>query len=501
MKLTIDTTTKGTLYAKHWHVCVGGGRVGEALRADFQKHLEMIQEEIGFQYIRMHGLFHEDMMVYREDQGHPIFNFQYVDLVFDHWLAHDIRPFVEFGFMPYDLASDTHSVFWWKGNITPPKDWKRWELLIQKFMEHIINRYGIAEIRTWYFEVWNEPNLEEFWKNADFEAYMELYERTVKVIKSIDEDFMVGGPASSGTSRNPGVAPWQKEFFQACADRNLPLDFFSTHPYPSMHPVDLEGKGYMVLDKPERFFSDIKQIAKAVEKSEFPNVERHYTEWNSSPSPRDRFHDTAFMAPCIIYNNWKGRGFFDSLSYWAVSDIFEEGRLGDTCFHGGFGLVNVQGLKKPSYHGYWFLSQLGDEELESGDSYAITRRMDGSLCILLWNYVHYNELGKDSRNTERGDLYSLFQKAQPLQFELEFSKLADRVRIQRTRFDREHGSVYDTWLEMGSPEPPLLEDMEVLRRKQECCMDVKRYGTEQGNLTVSEQVAPHGVTMLEITAE
>ncbi len=157
------------------------GACAEALRADFQKHLELTQREMPFQYIRMHGLFHEDMMVYREENGRPIVNWQYVDLVYDHWLSIGIRPFVELGFMPYDLASGDETVFWWRGNVTPPRDWVRWEWFIGQFIQHIIERYGQEEVRKWYFEVWNEPNLDGFWKNADFAAYMELYERTTRV--------------------------------------------------------------------------------------------------------------------------------------------------------------------------------------------------------------------------------------------------------------------------------------------------------------------------------
>jgi len=130
-------------------------------------------------------------MVYRESGGVPVFNWQYVDMVYDHWLSIGIRPFVELGFMPYDLASGTETVFWWRGNITPPKDWARWELLVARFVDHVIERYGVEEVRRWYFEVWNEPNLEVFWKDADFPTYLELYERTAHVIKNIDAGLRV----------------------------------------------------------------------------------------------------------------------------------------------------------------------------------------------------------------------------------------------------------------------------------------------------------------------
>ena len=209
-KIIIDYGKEGEPLNPYWRVCVGGGRVAEALRADFQKHLELVQREMPFNYIRMHGLFHEDMMVYREENSQPIVNWQYVDLVYDHWLSIGIRPFVELGFMPYDLASGEETVFWWKGNITPPKDWERWNWFIEQYIHHIIERYGLTEVRRWYFEVWNEPSLDFFWKDADFAAYMELYEHTTRTIKNIDSKLRVGGPSSHGFGEHIGEPPWGK---------------------------------------------------------------------------------------------------------------------------------------------------------------------------------------------------------------------------------------------------------------------------------------------------
>ncbi|MBN2535515.1 MAG: hypothetical protein JXB88_21735 [Spirochaetales bacterium] len=505
MKISINLKQSGQPLTPYWSVCVGGGRVGEALRADFQKHLEMVQREMPFHYIRMHGLFHEDMMVYHEENnGRQILNWQYVDLVYDHWLSIGIRPFVELGFMPYDLASGTQTVFWWGGNITPPKDWARWEWLIEQFIRHVIQRYGLAEVRQWYFEVWNEPDLDFFWKDADFGAYMELYERTARTIKRVDTGLRVGGPASAGFGNHPGVLPWGEKFLAACAERKLPLDIFTTHPYPTLHPVDKEGCGYMVWDKPDRLLVDVRGCDKLLRTSAYPNVERHYTEWSSSPSPRDSVHDTAFMASFIVSNNWRARGLMDSLSFWVVSDIFEECRQGDTPFHGGFGLVNIQGLKKASYHGYWFLSRLGDEVLSEGDSYAVTRRSDGTLAVLMWNYCHYRDDANDSRllaAAKPGEIYNLFDVQQPREFTLNLDGVGGSVRLQVTRFDREHGSVYDVWVAMGAPHHILPADLEVLRRCMELDVSVKRIATPSNTLEWTVTVQPFGVTLLEICPE
>jgi len=503
MPIQFNYTQTGQVYVPYWRVCVGGGRVGEALRADFQKHLELVQREMPFQYLRMHGLFHEDMMVYREENGQPIVNWQYVDLVYDHWLSIGIRPFVELGFMPYDMASGGETVFWWKGNITPPKDWDRWEWFIEQFVQHIIERYGLDEVRRWYFEVWNEPALKFFWKDADFEAYMKLYECTTRAIKRVDPALRVGGPAAHGFGDKVGEPPWGREFLAECARRNLPVDFFSVHPYPTFYPFDAEGNGYMTWDGPDRLLLDARGCEKILQESAFPNAERHYTEWSSSPSPRDAVHDTAFLPAFLVDNNWRARGLMDSLSFWVVSDIFEECRVGDIPFHGGFGLVNVQGLKKPSYHGYWFLSRLGEETLTEGDGYAVTRHADGTIAILLWNYCHYREDANDSRMlaaAKPGEIYKLFSIQPPREFHLNVGGLGQHARLQITRFDRQHGSVYDAWAAMGAPNHILPADLEVLRRKMELDVTAERVATAGGSLEWTTAVEPFGVTLVEITS-
>ncbi|MAU09869.1 MAG: beta-xylosidase [Anaerolineaceae bacterium] len=503
-QIKIDRNKEGEPLNPYWKVCVGGGRVGEALRADFQKHLEMVQREMPFDYIRMHGLFHEDMMVYREVDGQPILNWQYVDLVYDHWLSIGIRPFVELGFMPYDLASGEETVFWWKGNITPPKDWDRWEWFIKQFVLHVVERYGIEEVRRWYFEVWNEPDLDFFWKDADFEAYMKLYEYSVRAIKQVDEQLKVGGPATASASTPPGHASWGKEFLEVCTERKLPVDFFSTHPYPTFHPFDPDGVGYMTWDGPERLMIDLVGYEKTLEETGYAHLEKHHTEWSSSPSPRDPTHDTAFLAPFLVQNNLAGRGHADSLSFWVVSDIFEESRQGDTPFHGGFGLVNVQGLKKPSYHGYWFLSRLGDELLELGDGYAVTRHSSGKISVVMWNYCHYTEEANDSRTIQNAvgtpELYGMFQDDPAKEFTVTLPGLEDGVRIETTVFDREHGSVLDAWFEMGSPNHILREDLEVLRQQMELETIVERLPAQSDPFTWTFTVQQHGVTLIDITA-
>ncbi|MCB8988772.1 MAG: hypothetical protein H6661_13610 [Ardenticatenaceae bacterium] len=155
----------------------------------------------------------------------PLFLLRNVDRIYDFLLALGVRPFVELSFMPEALASGSQTVFNYVNHVSPPKDYAEWGKLIHKFVAHCVDRYGLEEVRRWYFEVWNEPNLDSFWAGSQAD-YFNLYRTTVETIKEIDADLRVGGPA---TAKNE----WIPEFLEFCARNNLPVDFVSTHHYPT----------------------------------------------------------------------------------------------------------------------------------------------------------------------------------------------------------------------------------------------------------------------------
>jgi xylan 1,4-beta-xylosidase len=183
--------------------CVGAGRANEGLRADWQNQLAYVKKECDFKYIRMHGLLTDDMAVYSEDRnGKPMYNYMYVDVLFDFLHSIGIKPFVELGFMPSALASGNKTIFWWRGNVTPPKDYEKWEGLVKNLVEHFTERYGDEEVKSWYFEVWNEPNLDGFWAGSQDE-YFRLYKHAVRAVKSVNQSYRVGGPGTAGAAWEP----------------------------------------------------------------------------------------------------------------------------------------------------------------------------------------------------------------------------------------------------------------------------------------------------------
>lgn len=367
---------------KMFKKCVGCGRAYEGLIAENQRHMGIVKNECGFKYLRFHGLLHDDMAVYSHDKdGNPVYNWQYVDLLYDYMLSIGIRPFVEIGFMPDLLASGRKTIFWWKGNITPPSSYEKWEDLIYELVLHFTQRYGLEEVKNWYFEVWNEPNLDGFWSGGR-EEYFRLYEVTAKAIKKVCADYRVGGPATAGIG-------WITDFIDFCHDKSVPVDFISTHSYGISVQLDEYGVEQLYLDKsPGAVVDDVRKVYEWVKSSRLPNLEIHFTEWSASCSPRDNVHDAYHSAPYILSKLKRCEGYADSMSYWVYSDIFEETGPPKSHFHGGFGLLNVQGLKKPAFFAYKFLNRLGDVELECNDEDAWVCKQGKSIQALFWNYTY-----------------------------------------------------------------------------------------------------------------
>ena len=365
--------------------CIGAGRANEGLRADWQQQLAQVKKDCGFRYIRFHGLLTDDMAAYREDRnGNPEYNYMYIDPLFDYLLSIGIKPFVELGFMPQALASGKQTIFWWRGNVTPPKDYDKWAALIKNLTDHFTERYGVDEVKTWYFEVWNEPNLSPgFWTGTQDE-YFKLYKYTAFAIKSVNVAYKVGGPATAG-------AAWVPEMIDFCAKNKVPIDFISTHSYGvNQGFLDEWGNTGTVLSKDEMAVSgDVMNSRKQIANSPFPNLELHYTEWSASYTPADPIHDSYHEAAYILQKLKQVNGSANSMSYWVFTDIFEESGPRFTPFHGGFGLMNTQGIKKPAYYAYKFLNELGKTELKNTDPASWTCKDEkGNVQVLVWDYTY-----------------------------------------------------------------------------------------------------------------
>ena len=467
--------------------CIGAGRANEGLRADWQQQLAMVKEECGFRYIRMHGLLTDDMGVYREDEnGNPQYNYQYIDVLYDYILSIGMKPFVELGFMPWALASGDKTIFWWRGNITPPKDYDRWGELIRNLAMHFTDRYGAEEVKTWYFEVWNEPNLKDgFWAGT-MEEYFILYKYATEAIKSVNPEYRVGGPATAG-------AAWVPEMIHYCDTARVAIDYISTHSYGVRQGyLDETGTSGTILDQNRWAVSgDVLNSRRQISESVMPNLELHYTEWSSSYTPADPIHDSYHQAPYILEKLKQVGDAANSMSYWVFTDIFEEAGPRFTPFHGGFGLLNYQGIKKTAYHAYSFLNRLGETELVNADSSSwAARSSSGDFQVLLWDYTYthpgdsvLNQMFyiRDLPSNPKGEVTVLIDNVPPGEYMLEIYRTGYRVN-----------DPYTLYRSMGRPDQLTRQQVETLKLESSGepvateIVRVDKKGRTKMNLDISE---------------
>jgi xylan 1,4-beta-xylosidase len=422
---------------------VGSDRAMIFLRDEHERDLKALQAAAKFRYLRCHGIFNEEMkIVTRRPDGSLSFDWTNVDRFIDQLKAAKLRPFIECGFMPQALASGTQTIFWWRGNVTPPKSQAEWATLIEAFARHEIDRRGLDELRRWYFEVWNEPNLDGFWTGG-MNGYLELYATTAKALKGVDPKLRVGGPATAGMG-------WIPELLSYCKDHDVPIDFIASHSYAATQGfLDEHGKGggTVLVTTPETLISEFSRARDDIRRSAFPKLPLFITEWGPSYSPRDPIHDSYVCAPFILEKLRECEGVVDGMSYWAFTDQFEEPGPPHEPLHGGFGLLNVDGLRKPAFFAYKFLADLYDAEVPVDAPRVIATKNGSNVRVLLWDYsppkADAPNLPFYTRDLPASDLPDAV---------LSFSGLAQGTyRVSRVGTGWNRNDLYGAYLALGKP--------------------------------------------------
>lgn len=511
-RIFIDVKCEGEIFKHYWKKLTTFGRASEGLRNNLQEQLKEMQREIDFEYIRFHGIFMDEMMIYNiSEEGEVQYNWSYVDELFDFFKEANIKPFIELGFMPNELKSSEDTVFWWRGNISPPKNINLWTDLVKEFIKHCINRYGLKEVETWYFEVWNEPEYEYYFWAGSKEEYFEFYRETTLAIKSISEKLKVGGP--SITHGAILGSNWLEDFLDFCNKNTVSLDFLSVHIYPeyvSLEGIDeniVQNKDYKSASKiisgikkiyydKNHTFNTLKSVNNKLRAVFNNDVEIHVTEWNASSLNGNLIHDTSYVATFIIKNVLQCIGITNSLGYWTFTDLIEENKLGVSSFHGGFGLFNKDGLKKSSYYAYYLLSKLGDKIIEQGEDYIVTKK-DENIQILAYNYAYFDDLflhGDTSALNPR-ERYSIYEAKALKEIEFSITALNGYYKITNYKLNRENGSVFDDWVELGAPENMNKEELQYLKGQAQPKTEIRELKL-QGEFIEQMSIPVHGAQLI-----
>ena len=470
--ISIDAHSAGQPFPHFWEQMFGSGRAVLSMRESYREDLRQVKQITDFRYVRFHAILNDEVGVYTEDrQGKPVYNFDYVDQIYDGLLANGVKPFVEISFMPKLLAArlDYHP-FWYKPIVSPPADYTKWNALIHAFAQHLIDRYGIDEVASWYFEVWNEPNI-DFWTGRPAQqTYFELYDNTARSLKAVDQRLRVGGPATA-------QAAWVDAIIAHATKENVPLDFVSTHAYGNDTAMDIVGHAEDV--PPHQMLRvAIDKVHKQILASARPDIPLIWSEFNATYMSEREITDSVYMGPWLAQTISESDGKLALMSYWTFSDVFEEQGVIRAPFFGGFGLIAVDHLLKPSFNVFRLLHTLGDERIPASENdVLVTKKKDGTLVVAAWNLA---EPGASA-------------PAKVITFSLHGVKGNTGLRISRV--DHEHGDVLAAYDKMGAPTYPSKEQVQQVREvEQPGAPEVEHLKGGSFTLTVPSQ----GLAVVEI---
>jgi xylan 1,4-beta-xylosidase len=441
--ITIDANAPARPFPHMWEQMFGSGRAVLSLRESYRADLRATRKITDIKYVRFHAIFHDEMGVYDEDaQGRPVYNFSYVDQVYDGLLENGVKPFVELSFMPRKLAANlTPHAFWYKPFPSPPSDPAKWGAFIEAFTNHLVDRYGKDEVEQWYFEVWNEPNI-DFWNGVPKQpTYFQLYDVTAAAVKKVDPKIRIGGPATA-------QAAWVDNFIAHCTQQHIPFDYVSTHVYGNDTSKDVFGSN-VPIPRRDMVARAVKKVYDQVKASAASNTPIIWSEYNASYMTQQEVTDSAFMGPWLANNIRECDGLADIMSYWTFSDVFEEQGVVKTPFYGGYGIIAERGIPKAAFRVFELLHRLGDRRITIQSENALaTKRGDGTLVLALWNYAEPGE------------------KVPPKTFRLDIKGL--RATHYRMQFvDPDHGSALKAWQNMGNPAMPTPEQIRELIKDSE----------------------------------
>ena len=471
-RITVDANAPTRPFPHFWERMFGSGRAVLSLRDSWRQDLRAVRAATAVRYIRFHAIFHDEVGLYTEGpKGEPVYNFSYIDQIYDGLLANGVRPLVELSFMPRQLASsDLRQSFWYRPVIAPPKDYDRWDAMIAAFARHLVDRYGIDEVSQWYFEVWNEPNL-DFWGGTPRQSsYFTLYDHTARALKVVSARLRVGGPATA-------QAAWVPAFLQHCKEKGVPVDFVSSHVYGDDTAANVFGTSEQ-LGRDRMVCRAVQKVHGEIQASPLPSLPLIWTEFNASFANKPEVTDMPFMGPWLAETVRQCDGLLQDMSYWTFSDVFEEGGVVKTPFYGGFGLLAVGGIPKPAFNAFALLHQLGEHRFGADiEGALLTRRDDGTLVIAVWNY-------RDAGATTN--------RVRKVQLSLKNSA----VRTASVQLiDGQHGNVHMAYEKMGAPRYPTQRQLAELRSAAALPAATTR-PLRAGALTL--EIAPDGLALVTI---
>jgi len=464
-------------------------------RKDILDQLAQAHDEIGVRHVRAVGMFDDSMHVYAPDptscfekgEPQPVENWSQVDIAIRHLLEIGVKPMFTTCFTPSRMASGTKSIFTRPSNVTPPRDFNRWRRFVRNAVRHMVEQFGLEEVRSWYFEVWNEPNLYSFWSSDQAEWFV-LWKMTYGAIKEVDANLRVGGPSSAR-------GEWLGDLLHYGDANDCSPDYLITHVYNNdseSKPLSpFEGSNADKGSKSPHFAAGVVRGVRQMLREVGFKGEVHWNEWGASWFPyapdRETENEAAFIAKTMAEVSQEA----DFFSYWNLTDIYDHAGFGVDAFHGYYGLLNRDGLRKPGYCAHQLLGRLGNRALpvkvKGGDRLLNGLATCGDKGHRVLVYAYHDPHDE-----------AALSKRQDLRVEIplpgNWSGQARAFLIDQTR-----NNILHSWRSLGSPAYPSaaqVAELEEANKLEDSPESVEIIGNE-GNTTLHLRFQAPGMALVE----
>ena len=458
-QITVDASAKTTPFPHFWEQTFGSGRAILSLRESYRHDLKQVKDATNFDSIRFHGILMDEVGLYDPDRmtknpgleaqkanDASVYNFSYIDEIYDGLLDRGVRPYVELSFMPRKLAADPNITqpFFYKPFVSPPKDYAKWDSMITALGQHLIERYGLNEVSHWNFEVWNEPNLDFWGGNPKQATYWQLYDHTARALKAASTRLRVGGPATA-------QAAWVPDFLKHVQENKVPVNFVSTHVYANDLAKDVFGTNENI-PRSTMVYRSVKKVHDQIAASTMPDLPLIFSEYGASYANEPNVTDSPYMGPWLANTIRQCDGLIQNMAYWSFSDVFEEQGVVRTPFYGGFGIIAADDIPKPSFNAFTVLHKLGTQRIALNSENALASSDgNGAVTIALWNYAVPG--GEGATYTQRTG------PAGPVRsFDVRLEHVAKNAAVQVWRVDPTHGNVLAAFDKMGRPSGSLTRE-------------------------------------------
>lgn len=506
IKTEIIDTQGGQAYTKYWSKMINIGYARDLLNSDMQEQLNQLKNDLEFSYARVWGIFEDDMLLEDRSEGDIQFNFSTINKLLDILLNLGLKPFIELGPKPKIISKNIEETL-----VIEPimkRSLEEWRNLSRAFLSQCVERFGIEEVETWYFEIWrpnfdfirnrNKTYIDQLQDPLEFQEYFKLFGEFKKIAKEIVPSAKVGGCGlsmdSEGDKLNLLLQEWKKEEFQP--------DFLSVYLYPvEIERVDMQIPNSHSADS-EYILNTLTELRRSLKNSGFNELELNVTEWNNTVSNRDYLNDSCFKATYMIKNLIENltENKVKMIGYWLASDIFSDFRDSKNLLFGGVGLITKNGIKKPSYHAFALLKRLGNILVAKGENYIVTKKTGGSFQVLCFNYKHFDYSYYLSPEGSIGinQQYEIFENNDALVISIKMQGIRNgRYRVKKLKLNREHGSVLDEWFNIGQASDLKQDEIEYL--KQICIPELKieKIMVNDESIVLREELQPHEISLYE----